>query len=149
MLLTVAKTCGKLNVDSVHSHGEEIMLGGEVIYVTMDQSFAQYVADVMGNDSALEGSRKTGISSPYIGEMRKGMVPGEQILLKFAKGYGIPIDTLFRLAERARPSVDAEVLLVDTCEAAGLSTLARMRVVQAFRTERDRRARENENEDAA
>lgn len=81
--------------------------------------FGRLVSDIIGADSFGQVSIRTGISQAYLLQMKRGKVPSEQIIEKFAAGYadrGADLRAL-RLAAGYEPPVPF-VLPVEDVDAA-------------------------------
>ncbi len=120
--------------------------GGGYILVANSEEFKRLVQDIIGPMGLREAESLTGISATYIGAMKnKGHVPNEEMIGKLAAGFGLDdkrANQLFEAAAKVRPGISPEALLQVACQAAGLSTSARLALLDHFRAALE--AQENE-----
>jgi hypothetical protein len=123
--------------------------GGEERTMAYSEDFAKIVKDIMGTDGAHNGQKRTGISSTYLGQMRRGKIPRGDILGRFALGYNVNekwTRRLFEIAEAKDPEAEPERLITIACIGAGITTDDRLEVLSLFRLAMNRRPNAQEQE---
>jgi transcriptional regulator with XRE-family HTH domain len=106
---------------------------GDVIVLASSAKFGGIVSDIIGTKGLREVAEITGISAPWIGAMKRGQIPSEKTIAKFAAAFGVSAKPLFDAALEVKEDIDLERIIQAACEAAGLSTAGRLKVLDAFR----------------
>ena len=113
--------------------------------------FGAIVSTVIGPLGLRDAAVKAGISAAYMGQMKAGIVPSEEVLSKFAAGFGLTgqlAEQYWRAASAVKPEADLENVIQFACDAAGFSTMQRWAVIECFRAQREQSER-GENSNAA
>lgn len=101
--------------------------------------FGSLVTAIIGNDSLAVAGQKIGVSGTYVGNLKKGLVPKLDVIESLSDGYNVSTDIkeqLMNIASTARASSDPERMIIAACDAAGLDTMARYAVIEAFRAQK-------------
>lgn len=108
----------------------------EVVYMAKSAEFGRIVADVIGRMGLRDAANKAGISAAYMGSMKDGTVPSEEILARFVSAFSVEGELARRLWESARAEksqMDIEHILQFACDAAGFDTMERWQLLEKFR----------------
>lgn len=105
--------------------------------------FGRLVGEAMGSLSLNQARTKTGISDVYLMRMKQGVVPSENIIHKFCRGFGVDTTPFMIAAGYQEPSDPVEAIKRLLDERDDLTQQEREEVVAIVRREVDtlRRAR--------
>jgi len=117
--------------------------GQEVILLAQSDKFGQIVSDIIGTLGLRDAEEATGISAAYIGAMKRGHIPAEAIIAKFAAGFGTDANQLFDAAREVKADIQPELIIQAGCEAANLSTDDRLHILREFRSAQDNQKKKN------
>jgi hypothetical protein len=126
--------------------------GEEVIFLGQSDEFGRIVSMIIGRRGLREAEELTGISAAYLGAMKAGKVPSEEIIARFVVGFNVQGELATRLYEAAKAvkgDLDPELIMQFACDAAGMDTMQRMAVIDEFRRRREESERQAQNSNAA
>ena len=113
----------------------------EVIFVARSDEFGRIVSTIVGRMGLRKAAETAGISAAYMGQMKDGTIPSEEVLAKFAAGFKLDGDLAHRFwdaAKASKPEIDLEHIIQFACDAAGFGTMERWAVIDAFRKQTER-----------